>query len=129
MLMTVIGEEALDVFAMFWWADARDKKKIDKVLEKFGEYCKPKNVPFEWYIFYKREQGPEESFEQYYTELRRLAQNCAFDSITPDEVLRNRLVVGIWDSSVRERLFGLPDLTLEKTEEICRRADRTEFQM
>ena len=56
---------------------------------------------FERYMFYKREQGPEESFEQYYTKLRRLAQNCAFDSITPDEVLRDRLVFSIWDSSVR----------------------------
>ena len=86
-------------------------------------------MPIERYIFYKREQGPEESFEQYYTELRRLAQKCAFDSSTPDEVLRDRVVFGIRDSSVRERLFGLTDLTLEKTEEICRRADRTEFQM
>ena len=41
-LLTVIGEEAGDVFSTFTWATAADAKKIAPVLQKFGDYCKPR---------------------------------------------------------------------------------------
>ena len=47
-LLTVIGEEARDVYSTFTdWADEGDQDKIAPVLQKFAEYCQPrKNVPF-----------------------------------------------------------------------------------
>ena len=51
-LLTVIGEEARDVYSTFTgWADEADANKIAPVLQKFAEYCQPrKNVPFERYV-------------------------------------------------------------------------------
>ena len=52
-LLTVIGEEAREVFATFSdWEHAGDDTKIQPVLDKFEQYCQPrKNVPFERYRF------------------------------------------------------------------------------
>ena len=46
-LLTVIGEEARDVFSTFTgWEDEGDKAKIKAVLAKFAQYCQPrKNIP------------------------------------------------------------------------------------
>ena len=52
-LLTVIGEEAQEVFSTFTnWNAEGDEAKIEPVLTKFEEYCQPrKNIPFERYCF------------------------------------------------------------------------------
>lgn len=47
-LLTVIGEEAHDVFSTFKdWAADGDQAKIEPVMQKFEDYCLPrKNIPF-----------------------------------------------------------------------------------
>ena len=47
-------------------------------------------------------------------------ERCEFKSITPNQILRDKLVFGIRDSKVRERLLRVKNLSLEKTDEICR---------
>ena len=130
-LLTVIGEEAREVYATFaGWAEAGDHKKIEPVLGKFGQYCKPqKNIPFERYRFNRRCQEAGESYEQYRTALRKLAENCDFGTITPDEILRDRLIFGIRDGKTRERLLREPALTLKRTDEICRSAESAVTQL
>ena len=54
---------------------------------------------------------------------------CEFASITPEEILRDRLVFGIRDDKVRERLLREPSLTLTKADEICRAAESLNIQM
>ena len=65
-LLTVIGEEARDVYSTFTdWAAEGDQDKIAPVLQKFAEYCQPrKNVPFERYRFNRRTQEVGESYDQ-----------------------------------------------------------------
>ena len=100
------------------------------MLAKFSQYCQPrKNIPFERYRFNRRTQEPGETFDQYCTALRKLAAGCDFETITPGEILRDRLVFGIRDSKVRERLLREANLTLPKTEEICRAAESMLAQM
>ena len=95
-----------------------------------AEYCQPrKNVPFERYKFNKRTQETGESYEQYKTTLRKLSEACEFDTITPNEILRDRLIFGIHDTKVRERLLRETNLTLMKTDEICRAAESMTEQM
>ena len=130
-LLTVIGEEAREVFSTFTdWSSEGDEAKIGPVLAKFEAYCQPrKNIPFERYRFNRRGQEPGESYDQYRTALRMLAEGCDFQTITPDEILRDRLVFGIKDDKVRERLLRESTLTLSKTDEICRAAESMTAQM
>lgn len=64
-------------------------------------------------------QDPGETYDQSRTALRKLADICNFEEITPEEILRNRLVFGIRHSKVREGFLRETKLTLEKTDEIC----------
>ena len=130
-LLTVIGEEAREVFSTFTgWANVGDEAKITPVLGKFEEYCQPrKNIPFERYRFNRRTHEPGETHDQYRTTLRKIAENCDFASITPDEILRDRLFFGIRDTKTRERLLRESELTLKKTDEICHAAESTVAQM
>ena len=59
----------------------------------------------------------------YRTALHKLAEGCDFQTITPDEILRDRLVFGVKDAKVRERLLRETKLTLAKTDEICHAAE------
>ena len=100
------------------------------MLQKFAEYCQlRKNVPFKRYRFNRRSQEPGETYDQYRTALRKLAEGCEFEAITPDEILRDRLVFGVRDDNVRERLLRESKLTLQKTDGICRTAESTMAQM
>lgn len=50
-ILTVIGDEALDVYNTFTCDDEEDKVKIDKVLEQFEKFCEPrKNTIYERYF-------------------------------------------------------------------------------
>ena len=68
-------------------------------------------------------------YDQYRTALRKLAEGCDFQTITPEEILWDRLVFGIKDDKVREQLLCESNLTLSKTDEICRAAESMIAQM
>ena len=112
------------------WARAGDKEKIEPVLTKFATCCKPQqNVPFERYRFNRRVQEPGESYDQYRTALRKLAEGCSFDTTTPEELLPDRLVFGIRDAKVQRQLLRETNLMLKKTDEVCRTSESTAEQM
>ena len=54
------------------------------------------------------------------TALRQLAERCEFESITPNQILRDKLEFRIRVSKGRERLLRKNNLSLKKTDEICR---------
>ena len=113
----------------FTWDDDEDKVKIDKVLEQFEKFCEPrKNTIYERYLFFSRGQESGESIDKYATVLRNMADNCEFQDLK-DSLIRDRIVLGVSDNHVRERLLRVPDLTLEKALEISRAAEATQSQL
>ena len=129
-LLAVIRKEANKVFRTFTWASPDDAKKISAVVSKFEEYCIPReNTIYERFLFFTREQRESETVDQYLTELRQIAANCDFESITPDQLLRDRLVTGTKTAKVREHLLKEKKLTVEKAIDIARAAESTAVQM
>ena len=97
------------VLAMFtYWASDTDQNKIQPVLQKFTAYCQPlKNVPFERYKFYSRMQESGESYDHYQTALQQLVERFEFESITPNQILHDKLVFGIRNTMVQQmRVVG-----------------------
>ena len=128
-LLTAIGPEARKVFKT-WNLSATQKKDIKGVVERFDNYCNPrKNVPFERYRFNSRQQEPGETFDRYVTLLCQISDKCAFDTITPDDILSDRIVFGIADAKVRERLLHEPELSLAKMLDICRASEMSRAQI
>ena len=83
------GTEALEVYNTFTWETDDDKSKVNKITEKFYEYCNPrKNVTWERHKFNTRNQQQGETIDQYVTDLKTKAQTCEFAelNITRNEV-------------------------------------------
>ncbi|XP_065891680.1 uncharacterized protein [Dysidea avara] len=102
-----------------------DRKKYDRVIAKFDSFFKVrKNVIFELARFNRRSQLDGESVDQFIATLYKLADSCDFrDSQMRDEMIRDRIVVGIRDSALSERLQMDAHLTLEKPKKLVRQRE------
>ena len=60
------GTDALEIYKTFNWESDDDKCKVDKITEKFDEYCNPrKNVTWERHKFNTKNQQVGETIDQY----------------------------------------------------------------
>ena len=75
----------------------------------------------------KRSQLPGEPVEQFVASLYNLAVDCNFGELK-DELIRDRIVVGIRDASLSERIQMDPELTLEKAKTVVRRTETVREQ-
>ena len=78
--------------------------------------------------FNKRGQESSESFDAYLTNLRSLAKTSNFGELR-DNLTCDRIVIGIWDNSIRKKLLAEGTLTLDKCINICRANETTTKQL
>ena len=103
-------------------------KKYSTVIEKFQQYfVKRKNVIYERTKFNQRIQKLDETVDSFVTELYRLARTCNYGNLT-NEMIRDRIVTGIRDRAVAERLQMDPELTLEKAIQMTRESGMLKCQ-
>lgn len=113
------GPQAVEVYKMFVFATADDKDKFDVVVAKFDEHCSPKkNETFERYVFRSRIQQPTESFDTFLMDLKLKASICNFGQLQ-ESMIRDKIMFGIKDKKLRERLLREADLTLDGAVKIC----------
>ena len=128
LLLHVARKQAIEVFNTFSFTD-EEEGDFDSVIEKFNAYCNPKkNETYERYVFHSRKQLQGEPIEQFVTDLKLKAQTCQFDNLK-DSMIRDRLVLGVTNTRVRERLLREDNLDLEKAVKICQAAEATERQI
>ena len=123
--ITCIGAEALEVHNGFPFRSEDEKQDVNIVLYLWNSHCIGQtNIIYERYRFNNRNQESHESIDVYAIALRALAATCEFGALK-DEVIRDRLVCGITENSVRRKLLQEPKLSLEKCLDICRSAEAT----
>jgi hypothetical protein len=125
-LLNVVGEEARDLFETFGLPDA-DKISFGKVLAAFENHCLPKkNILFERSVFYHRHQADGELFEKFLFDVKKFAQRFDF----PDEskMIRDRIVLGLYDKDVQAKLIQSGDIDADKVIEICKTAEIIKHQ-
>jgi hypothetical protein len=110
-----------------------------------------RNVLYERFEFFKADQTPNETLDQYLVRLRHLASTCGFTTTyqfqgpavgsnpaPPPEtrtvsyehqMIRDRLVFGGLDQDARRRVFREPDITLEKAVELLRVSEVSKEQL
>ena len=121
-LLYCFGEQADDVLSSTSISE-ENRKKYSEVINKFDDYFKiRKNVIFERARFNRRNQLPDETAEEYVTALFNLVDSCNYGEFR-EEMLRDRLVVGIRDISLSERLQMDSELTLEKAMKMVRQKE------
>ena len=127
LLLHTAGPEAMEISETFTWAADEDKTDYKMWVAKFDNYCEPrKNVVFERYQFWSRNQMDDETCDTWVTELRKMAKRCEF--VEEETMLRDKVVFGIKDIALKERLLREPQLTLLKALDICRAAETSRQQ-
>ncbi|GBO00870.1 hypothetical protein AVEN_226930-1 [Araneus ventricosus] len=103
-LLNAAGEEAVEVFNTFNLS-AEDRKDFDKVVNHFEKFTTPKRiVVVERFIFNQRCQEEGETFDVFVMDLKKLVKSCEFGDQS-DSVVRDRIVLGIGDASLQERML------------------------
>lgn len=125
--LNLAGQEAIDLYSnMDITKD--DKKSLEAIMTKFEHYCNPrKNVVYERYLFYMRQQKDGEPFDQFLNDIKTLVKSCEFGT-EADNMIRDRIVLGIEDTDLQAKLLKLDGLDLSKTIETCRIAEITKIQ-
>lgn len=73
-------------------------------------------------------QEENENFEHFVTDLKLLAKICNFGN-QEEWLICDRIVTGVRDYTLSERLLQILDLTLMTAEVQCRAAKESKFQM
>ncbi|UYV76907.1 K02A2.6-like [Cordylochernes scorpioides] len=95
-------------------------KNLDNVIEAFdNHFIGKRNVVYERALFGLRSQRPEETIEEFLTVLHRISEHCEYANLR-EELIRDRLVLGVKDRKLLEKLMLNENLTLAKAVEIAR---------
>ncbi|KAJ8913347.1 hypothetical protein NQ315_008737 [Exocentrus adspersus] len=118
-LLNLMGDQGLMIYNNLQYGEVEDKTKLKTVLEMFDQYCNPaKNLVYEHYKFFKRDQLQTETVDEFVTALRQLSSTCEFKET--DVLIRDRLILGIRDPRIQERLLQESDLSLNDAIKVCR---------
>ena len=97
-------------------------------LQALTQYFEPqRNTIFERYLL-KNANQENENIDQYLNRLRKLTSTCAYGSLC-DELIRDRLVIGIKSHEVRTRQLHEKALTLNTALDVIRAAETASHQL
>lgn len=127
LFLHVVGDEALEVYNNFTFEEG-ESLKLQPIMDQFEAFCIPKrNVTYERHRFFTCMQKSGETIDQYVTELKHRSKTCEFGELK-DSLVKDRIVCGIPDNGLRERLLREQDLDLEKALSLCRAAETVKTQ-
>lgn len=128
-LRRVMGNECRHIYKHNLGLTADQGKDVKVILDALEEYFKPaRNVIFERFVFGNCKQDEGEPIDVFVTKLREKAASCEYGQLKED-LIRDRLVLGVSDESVRRRLLRQKDLTLASAIDICRAAEKTDMRI
>jgi hypothetical protein len=107
-----MGDQADDILRSFALSE-EDRKNYTIVKEKFDDhFVQRRNVIFERARFNRRIQEEGEPVGSFITALYALAEHCGFGTLH-DDFIRDRIVVGVHNSTLSEKLQLDSRLTLD----------------
>lgn len=119
LLVNLIGSEGYDVYTTFKFIKDENKECFDTLVRKFNAHFETKqNTTMARFKFFSRNQEEGESIDEYVTALKLLTQRCVFEHLE-EGLVRDRIVCGVQDGKLRDRLLRADDLTLTRAVKIC----------
>ena len=118
--VTCIGADTLRIYNSLLFDNEAEKSDMDKVLGMMEKYCLGEtNVTYERFIFNQTTQQEGETFDQFLAVLKELTKTCN-SAAMHDELVRDRIAVGVKDNSVRKLLLQKKNLSLHECLDMCR---------
>ena len=112
-LLLSMGCDSVPIFNQFTFNEEVEgqKRTLDNVIAMFDRHCEPiNNVIFERVKFNSIKQGTQ-SIDQVITQLQSLVDNCNYEAMR-EEIIRDKIVVGVSDNKFREYLIDIEELNL-----------------
>ena len=98
------------------------------VKEKFVEYfIRQRNMIYERAKFNQQKQELQESVDGFITLLHCLAEHCSYEELF-SKMIRDRIVVGLRDASIVQKLQMDPELTLDKAVTLAKQSKAVKTQ-
>ena len=112
MLLYCMGDRADDILQSFKYAEG-EREDYATVKKKLDDYFIPqRNVIYERALFNSRKQEPGEPVEEFITALHTLVEYCDYGDLR-DQMVRDRIVVGLANAKLSEKLQLDRKLTLD----------------
>ncbi|UYV72673.1 hypothetical protein LAZ67_10000267 [Cordylochernes scorpioides] len=128
LFMYLMGDRADDIFRTFKFEKEEEATKIDSVLKAFdSHFCVRKNIIYERAKFNSRIQEDREPVDEFIISLYKLADSCEFEGLH-EQLIRDRIVVGVRDKALSERMQLDSELTLEKAVKMVRQQEAVRQQ-
>ena len=122
-----MGNRAKDILTSMSLSE-EDSEDYEKVIDSFERhFIKKRNVIYERARFNQRRQEQGETVDTFITALFKLAEHCHYEALH-DEMIRDRIVVGLRDSTLAEKLQLDSDLTMEKSITKARQSESVKKQ-
>ncbi|CAH1366264.1 unnamed protein product [Tenebrio molitor] len=127
-LMTAVGDEVFKRFPNFNIED-EDQQTAEKVLKAIGRNLTPQvNKRYERAVFNLAKQEENEKYVDYFNRLRTLLKNCQYGTLE-DDLLLDKIICSIKDTSLRERLWMDRNITLDQAIDKCKAKELSQQQL
>ena len=129
-LIALVGSGAVDLLVSLCTPnDITTKSYEDSTAMLSRHYHCGENEVISSYQFDTRDQAENETISDYIVALQKLSINCAFgDENQLNKRLRNRLVVGVEEDAIRNRLLAEHDLSWKRACEIAVKQHKSQQQ-
>ncbi|VVC29807.1 Protein-tyrosine phosphatase-like,Dual specificity phosphatase, catalytic domain,Tyrosine, partial [Cinara cedri] len=123
-LLNLIGTDGVKIYKTFNVQPSEETVEI--ILGKLEEYCTPKrNEIMVHYTFFTRKQIHNETFDNFYTDLRYLSKTCNFGELK-EKMLKIQIVLGLYNKNLQSKLLK-EDLTLTNMVNHCLTFEKSEM--
>ena len=123
-LLHCIGKQCKEIYDTFEFNEGQEMQ-FNTIIEKFDNYFKPrKNLTYVRFSFFTSRQDDNEKFDEFYTRLRKLNEDCEFDLLR-DSPIKD---IGLRDKKLQERLLRENGINLEKVLSNCRASEASKQQ-
>uniref|UniRef100_A0A8D8ZS17 Uncharacterized protein n=1 Tax=Cacopsylla melanoneura TaxID=428564 RepID=A0A8D8ZS17_9HEMI len=107
----------------------QDTLTTKELLQELKDNLLPKeNAAYIQYTFFDRKQENHESFNDFYMDIKNLSAKCNFGDKT-DDILKCKIVHGIKDPVLKERLYRSPELKLPEVINHCRASEDAKLKL
>ena len=133
LLLTIGGDELIEIYNSLEFPEPEPNANADitvgAVIERFNEYFSPRsNELTTRYKFRKCVQRTGERLDAFITRLKIIMKECDYGD-EKDKQLRDQIVFGCREDSLRDKFFREAALTLQMTIHICTAHQASQKQM
>ena len=116
-MLLLMGRDCVPIYDQFTFSDSAEniKKTLVNAITMFDNHFEPvKNLIYERVVFNNLKQEPGQSIHQFIIAVQTQAANCDYGDAIVNELIRDRIVVGVRDNNLRDYLIDIDALDLPK---------------